>query len=369
MDDELSLLIKPVSADCNMQCRYCFYRRPGDPYRSEGRHIMDDRTLRTMISGYMKSAVEGASFGWQGGEPLLAGIDFFKKVVAYQQSYGLSAQPVGNNLQTNGLLLNEAWARFFKQYRFFIGVSLDGPEEDHNCYRYSANGNGGFQRTMEGIGTLRDQQVEFGILTVVNDRTVKKPAELYSFFIKNGYFRLQFIPCVERNAETGEVTDYSVTVEDYRDFLCILFDVWYNNGQPVASIRLFENILAIYMGIEPEICALKNRCGSYWVVEYNGDVYPCDFFVEEQWMLGNLLETSVPDLMKKRKRREFNNRKIEQSSGCRACEWNFICHFGCQHYRSALGGNVLCEAYREFFRYTEQRFKALKESYPKRYFS
>ena len=363
MDDELSLLIKPVSADCNMQCRYCFYRRPGDPYRSEGRHIMDDRTLRAMISGYMKSAVRGASFGWQGGEPLLAGIDFFKKVVAYQQIYGLSAQLVSNNLQTNGLLLNEEWARFFKQYRFFIGVSLDGPEEDHNRYRYSANEKDCFQRTMKGLRTLRDQQVEFGILTVVNDVTAKKPAELYNFFIRNGFSRLQFIPCVERDAGTGEVTEYSVTVEDYRDFLCILFDVWYNHGQPVASIRLFENILAIGMGIEPEICAFKNRCGSYAVVEYNGDVYPCDFFVEEQWMLGNLLETSIQDLMKKRKRREFNSSKMEQSSGCKACEWNVFCHYGCQHYRSVLGENILCEAYREFFRYTGRRFEVLKENY------
>ena len=169
---------------------------------------------------------------------------------------------------------------------------------------------------MEGIRTLRDQQVDFGILTVVNDLTVKKPAELYNFFIKNGFPRMQFIPCVERNAATEEAMDYSVTVDAYRDFLCILFDVWYKNGQPVASIRLFENILAIYMGIEPEICAFRNRCGSYWVVEYNGDVYPCDFFAEEQWMLGNLMEMTIPGLMKKKKRREFNNRKTEQSSGC-----------------------------------------------------
>ena len=365
MENELSLLIKPVSADCNMQCRYCFYRRPGDPYRSEERHLMDDLTLKTMISGYMKSAGRAASFGWQGGEPLLTGIDFFKRVVAYQQSYGLSAQRVSNNLQTNGLLLNDEWAKFFRQYNFFIGVSLDGPEEYHDHYRYSVNGDHGFQRTIKGIRTLRDNQVEFSILTVVNDVTAKKPTELYDFFIGNGFYRLQFIPCVEMNSDTREVQGYSVKVEDYRDFLCALFDVWYNNGRPVASIRLFENILAVYMGIEPEICSFRNRCGSYVVVEYNGDVYPCDFFVEAQWVLGNLLETPLPDMMKKRKRREFNSRKMQQSSGCNTCEWNFICHFGCQHYRTAAGENYLCAAYREFFRYTERRFSALGKNLSK----
>jgi uncharacterized protein len=359
MDGELSLLVKPVSADCNMGCEYCFYLRPSDPYRFQERRLMDDGTLRAMISGHMKSAGRCASFGWQGGEPLLAGLEFFRKVVAYQEHYGLSGQLVSNNLQTNGLLLDDSWARFFRQYNFFVGVSLDGPEEDHNRYRRTADGKNGFQETMKGIRVLRDHGVDFSILSVVNDRTAQKPAEIYGFFLQNGFDRLQFIPCVERDRETGEARDYSVWVEDYRDFLCTLFDVWYNDGRPAASIRLFENVLAVFLGVEPEICSFKNRCGSYAVVEYNGDIYPCDFFVEEGWLLGNLRDTPLSELMKKRKRREFNQRKTEQSSGCGACEWNFICRFGCQHYRSPEGKNVLCGAYREFFRYTKQRFLTL----------
>ncbi|MHB8909944.1 MAG: SPASM domain-containing protein [Syntrophales bacterium] len=194
----------------------------------------------------------------------------------------------------------------------------------------------------------------------------KKPQVLQNahleFFIDNGLNRLQFIPCVEINGETGAPEEYSVTAGQYRDFLCTLFDEWYNNGHPAASVRLFENILALYLGREPELCAFKDRCGSYVVVEYNGDVYPCDFFVEERWMLGNLPETPIGDMMKKRKRREFNNRKRAQTSGSSACEWNFLCHFGCQPYRSSAGGNYLCGAYREFFRYTGQRFHALAKS-------
>jgi len=365
MAGELSLLIKPVSADCNMRCKYCFYIRPADPYRSEEHHLMDDSTLRTMISGYMKSAGRCASFGWQGGEPLLAGIDFFKRVVEYQQRYGLSAQLVSNNLQTNGTLLNDEWAKFFRRYNFFVGLSLDGPEEYHSTYRHSLNGHNSFHQAMKGIQTLRNHQVEFSILTVVNDVTVKKPVELYNFFMRNGLHFLQFIPCVEINRDTQEVKDYSLSVVDYRDFLCTLFDIWYNKGKPVASIRLFENILAIYMGMEPEICAFNNQCGSYVVIEYNGDVYPCDFFVEAEWISGNLLETPISEIIKSRKLQTFNSRKIQQSSGCNSCEWNFICHFGCQHYRLMNGKNYLCDAYKEFFSYTQKRFNLLKRNFLK----
>lgn len=315
-----------------------------------------------MIAGYMRSAGKCASFGWQGGEPLLAGIGFFKRVVAYQQEYGLSAQLVSNNVQTNGTLLTGEWAEFFRQYNFFIGVSLDGPEEYHNHYRHSAKGNNSFRLAMEGIRALKNHQVDFSILIVVNDVTVKKPLELYNFFLSNGFHTLQFIPCVDIDRETGKPKDCSVSVEDYRDFLCVLFDVWYNNGKPIPSVRLFENILAIYMGVEPEICALKNQCGSYVVIEYNGDAYPCDFFVEGKWKLGNLLETPIHEMTENRKAQTFNRGKMRQSSGCDACEWNFICHFGCPHYRSDNGKNYLCEAYKEFYRYARQRFNILKDS-------
>ena len=343
-----------------MKCEYCFYMRPGDPYLSGERHVMDDMTLRTMISGYMKSAGRCASFGWQGGEPLMAGIDFFKRAVRYQQSDGLSAQMASNNLQTNGTLLNDEWAKFFRQYNFFIGVSLDGPEEYHNRYRHFADGSNSFRRTIKGIESLRNNQVDFSILTVVNDVIVKKPVELYNFFIRNGFHYLQFIPCVEIDKKTEKIKEYSVDAGHYGDFLCALFDVWYNNGKPVASIRLFENILAIYMGVKPEICAFNDRCGSYAVIEYNGDVYPCDFFVEKQWLAGNLLETPVHVIGEAPKIQTFNRNKMQQSSGCTDCEWNFICHYGCQHYRLDNGTNYLCGAYREFFRYTSQRFIKLK---------
>jgi len=344
-----------------MRCTYCFYQRPGDPYRSEGRHVMNDLTVRTMIADYMQSAGRSAAFGWQGGEPLLAGLDFFEKVVEYQQKFGLSGQLVSNNLQTNGLLLNEEWARFFRKYNFFLGVSLDGPEKDHLPYRHALNKESSYRQTLQGIGTLKKYGVEFSILAVVNDVTVRKPRELYQFFLRKGLTSLQFIPCVEVDGATGALKDYSVGAAPYGDFLCTLFDAWYNNGRPLASIRLFENILAIYLGREAEICAFKDQCDSYVVIEYNGDVYPCDFFVEDSWRLGNLLVTPISELVNNQQAKAFHRGKAEQTSGCDTCAWNVICHCGCQHYRLAGGKNYLCEAYRAFFSYTEERFQRLKE--------
>ncbi len=361
MVDSFSLLVKPVSADCNLSCRYCFYLRPTDPYRGTGRHVMDDRTLRAMIASHMESAGRCASFGWQGGEPLLAGIDFFQKAVSYQEQYGSSGQLVSNNLQTNGTLLNDDWAKFFRRYNFFIGVSLDGPEAFHDAYRRFAGGNSSFRQALAGIQVLRKHQVDFSILTVVNDVTARKPRELYDFFLRQGIFRLQFIPCVEVDKKRGEKTDYSVGVKDYGEFLCSLFDVWYNKGNPAASIRLFENVLAIFAGLESEICEFHDRCGTYAVVEHNGDVYPCDFFVEEKWLLGNLVEEPLAEIIRSRKAETFNSAKQLSSSPCGRCPWNALCRCGCQHYRTKEGENYFCAAYNEFFSYTYKRFNRLRE--------
>jgi uncharacterized protein len=361
----LSLLVKPVSADCNMACGYCFYRRPADPYLAEGRHLMDEATLRAMVSGFMRSVGPAAAFGWQGGEPLLAELPFFERAVAFQQEYGLSGQLVGNNLQTNGLLLDETWARFFKKYNFFVGVSLDGPAELHDRYRLTAGGRSAFERTLAGIEALAAAGVDFSILSVVNDATAKNAAGIYDFFLAKGYDRLQFIPSLDLDAG-GRVQPWSVSAESYRDFLCALFDRWYNGGRPEASIRLFENILAIYLGRAPEICAFHEKCGSYLVVEYNGDVYPCDFFVEKRWLIGNVRQTPLAELLKKRRRRDFNDRKKGGAPGCAGCEWNFICRWGCQHHRLPSGENALCGAYRDFFRHSRSRFEALRSSLNRR---
>ena len=357
-----SLLIKPASADCDLSCRYCFYhQRPTDPYDSHERHRMSDDVLIPMISQYLSLAGKFTSFGWQGGEPLLMGLGFFKRVVELQQMYGYSGQYVGNNVQTNATLITPDMARLFHDYNFLLGVSLDGPEEYHDHYRRYPSGRGSFRRVMESTRILEEHEVEFNVLAVVNKTTAQKPDETYGFFLENEFHYLQYIPAVEFDSKTGQLLDFSVNAKDYGDFLCRLFDLWYNNGQPKASIRNFENIAAIYMGMESEACVYRDECGTYAVVEYNGDVYPCDFFVEESLRLGNLTQTALKDIITGPEAQAFNRRKSQDRPGCQGCKWEFICRCGCQNYRDQNGSDYLCSAHKHFFAHSESRFKSLAE--------
>ncbi len=359
---QFSLLIKPASADCNLSCKYCFYyQRSNDPYNFRERHRMSDDVLKSMVSQYLSLAGKYTSFGWQGGEPLLMGVSFFRRVVEFQQMYGYSGQFVGNNVQTNTTLITPDLARLFHDYNFLLGVSLDGPEEHHDRYRRYPSGRGSFHRIMQNTQILNEHQAEFNILAVVNNITAKIPDETYSFFVESGFYYLQYIPVVEFDKKTGQLLDYSVNASDYGDFLCRLFDLWYNNAQPMASIRIFENIAAMYLGVPSEACVYRDECGTYAVVEYNGDVFPCDFFVQEQWRLGNLLETPLKDIITGPKVQEFNRRKSLEHPDCQECEWHSICRCGCPHSWDPSGNDYLCSSYKQFFAHSESRFKTLAE--------
>jgi uncharacterized protein len=258
-----SILVKPTSADCNLHCTYCFFHdRPSDPYRqNHGRHVMDDDTLRALIRQGMQIMAPASSFSWQGGEPLLTGIDFFRRVVDYQQFYGQRGHSVSNGVQTNGTLINDEWAKLFAQYHFLLGISLDGPKELHDYYRITVGGEGTHDMVHKGIGILRRHNVEFNILSVVNRITGEYPGEIWRYMCEQGFSFLQFIPCVERDPVTGKLTDF-------------IFDLWYHGGQPQISVRLFDNLLLAFAGHRPQVCQFKRECGDYVVVEYNGDVYP-----------------------------------------------------------------------------------------------
>lgn len=364
-----SLLVKPASADCNLHCTYCFYHdRPTDPYRETSHHRMDDQVLAAMIRQYMALSGSVASFGWQGGEPLLTGVDFFRRVIEYQKRFGRSGQSVGNGVQTNGCLITREWAELFRTYHFLVGVSLDGPEEVHDFYRRTVSEAGSFERVMEGIRILREYGVEFNILSVVNRRTAEMADTLYEFFLSHDLRYLQYIPCVEVDPETGERAEFAVTSDQYGRFLCRLFDRWYNNGQPEVSIRLFDNLLSFYAGYELEQCEFKEQCGQYVVVEYNGDVYPCDFLVEERFYLGNLLRTPLGEIMEGPRFRAFLEKKPGPFRECTSCRWQALCHNGCPRLRYVLRGrfedrHALCSAYQRFFAYSAERLQALSDQW------
>jgi len=354
----IPVLVKPTSAGCNLSCTYCFYKdRPSDPYAGVSRRIMPEPVLEAFISQYLRICEGGtASFCWQGGEPLVAGLEFFRKVVALQMKHGRGGQRIANSVQTNGVLLDERWAEFFREYNFFVGLSIDGPEDVHDLHRKFPDGRGSFQRVMRAAEVLREYEVPFNVLAVVTRQTQGEAERLYRFFLSEGFLHLQFIPCVEPDPE------YAVTPEGYGEFLCELFDLWYNDGRPQASVRFFDNLLQAYLGLRPDSCSLQEKCGAYVVVEYNGDIYPCDFFVEKRWLLGNLVETPMGEILGSSKFREFSEWKLGPFPECVECPWSWVCHNGCSRFRYVAGGTeYLCPAYRRFFSYADARLRALAD--------
>lgn len=354
----LPVLVKPTSALCNLSCSYCFYHeRPSDPYSGVPRRIMPEPVLESFISQYLRTCEGGtASFCWQGGEPLMAGLEFFEKVVSLQMRHGRGGQRVANSVQTNGVLVDERWAEFFREYNFFVGLSLDGPEDLHDLHRRFPDGRGSFGKVMRAAEVLRSYDVQFNVLAVVTRRSQQEAGRLYEFFVSEGFRYIQFIPCVE------PYPGLAVTPEGYGNFLCELFDLWYDDGWPKVSIRFFDNLLQAYLGLRPDSCSLQERCGVYFVVEYNGDLYPCDFFVEDRWLLGNLLKAPLEEILEGPKFREFSELKLGPFPECEDCPWAWVCHNGCPRFRHVWGGReYLCPAYRKFFPYADSRLRDLAE--------
>ncbi|MFH1084298.1 MAG: anaerobic sulfatase maturase [Chloroflexota bacterium] len=358
------MLVKPASGDCNLHCTYCFYHdRETDPYKQERRRRMPPNVLDALIRQGMALDRRQATFGWQGGEPTLAGLDFFQRAVELQKRYGAPGQAASNGLQTNALLLTPEWARFLRHYNFLLGVSLDGPAEYHDPYRQYVSGAPTHARVMDALRMLGAYGVEFNILSVVNRLTSDHGAEIYDWLVAQGFGFLQFIPCVETDAATGQVTDFSVTPEQYGEFLCQVFDRWYNSGQPQASVRDFEAILAVYVGQEAPLCCYQEQCGSYLVVEYNGDLYPCDFLVREDTYIGNLMDMSLEQAFASEALGRFKVQKADPRPECLACAWLPYCRQGCTRFVGVAGvpRHYLCRAYQRFFAHSHEAFTALSE--------
>ena len=357
-----SVLVKPVSADCNLACKYCFYSPKAALYAENGQRRMSDRVLRELVSQLMSLNPERVSFCWQGGEPTLAGLDFFRQAVELQGLLRAPGQIVENSLQTNGVLIDEEWAEFLSLHRFLVGMSLDGPAELHDYYRKDHNGGFSYERVMRGIGWLRRYNVDFNILVLLNDRNIRRPRELYRFFLSQGFRYLQFIPCAERDPETGGVAPYSVTPEQYGRFLCEVFDEWAGKEVPTVYVREFEDLLISYVTGEAASCVFGRDCGKYVVVEKNGDVYPCDFFVEPERLLGNITEHPIEEIVENPEFAKFCAQKRQLAAKCKGCLWLSHCNGGCpKHWvQLRLNHNYFCESYRMLFEHADRRLFELK---------
>lgn len=373
-----TVLIKPAGPDCNMACTYCFYYDKTDLFKKDlgetddnDHHLMDEETLEETLKQTLHHASDKVNIAWQGGEPTLRGFSFFKKVVDIQLKYGKGLE-IANAFQTNGFLLNRKWARFFHKYNFLIGLSLDGPEHIHNRYRL-INGAGSWQKVVDNLEILLEHDVQVNAMTVVNDYSVKFPAEIYEFHKNRGLVYMQFIPCVETDPDDpGFVAPFSVPPLAYGEFLCKLFDLWvadFHNGYPTTSVRFFESVVFSYLNLIPPECTFSEECGMYVVVEHNGDVYSCDYFVEQQNKLGNIHNGNIYAMLNSAKQHEFGDSKKKVPAECLKCRWFQHCRGGCLKDRirdpQSKGKNYFCESMRIFFAYADSRLNSIAANYAK----
>jgi len=356
-----TLLIKPSGSDCNIDCEYCFYKDRPSQFGS-GRQRMGGQVLDKLVRDYMRLGFPVSGFAWQGGEPTLMGVDFFGQAVELQKQYGTAGQQVSNTLQTNGVLLDDDWCRFFAENNFLLGISIDGPKEFQDRYRLDHSGAGTFNRVMRGIETCRKHGVEFSALILLNSSNVEHPQKLFDFVVENDLTYLQFIPCVETDPETGKPAPFSITAKQYGDFLCKLFDLWYDYGPEKLNIRDFDSLVTHYVMGKHTICTYSKQCAGFVVVEHTGDVFCCEFFVEPQWRLGNILETSLEELANDKKKRAFARTKQKLSNKCLVCNHLDICRGGCMKDRVRRNdedpsrASYFCESYKQFFDYAAPKF-------------
>jgi len=368
------LMAKPSGSVCNLRCDYCFYLEKSQLYpQRAARWKMDDATLEN----YIRQTIEAqrapvVDFIWQGGEPTLAGIDFYRRALALQQRYG-QGKRINNFFQTNGINLNDDWARFFKQHRFLVGISLDGDRATHDRFRRTRGNKGSFDEVMAGLASLQRHHVDVNTLTVVNADNVARPLEIYHFLRRAGSRYMQFIPLVERRAAQPDasgltlvtpdfvgdcqVAPWSVPARAYGRFLNAIFDHWAQHDIGSVFVMNFEQTLAKLAG-QPGICVQSETCGCNLVVEAQGDVYACDHFVYPQYRLGNINRDELRTLVNSEQQRAFGERKLTQlNQHCLNCDVRPLCHGGCPKHRFLPAGdgraqNYFCEGLALHFRHT-----------------
>ena len=324
---------------------------------------MSDRVLERLVKSFMSTGQAQYSFAWQGGEPTLMGLDFFKKVTALQKKYGQSGKVVTNGLQTNGTLITDEFARHLADYRFLVGVSLDGPAVIHDAYRTYSDGRGSHADVIKGIRHLETNKVEFNILTLVSRSNVRKAGEVYHYLCDNGFLFQQYIECVEFD-ESGKRMPYSISGEEWGDFLCEIFDLWVKGDTRRVSIRLFDSIVLKLVDGITNCCPMGTDCRQYFVVEHNGDIYTCDFFVQNDLRLGNIMEDSWQAFLGHHAYEAFGKRKQQWNRECDSCEYLKLCAGDCPKHRYSKEvnpGNIstLCSGWKKFYAHSLKGFEKL----------
>jgi uncharacterized protein len=384
------VLAKPVGPICNLDCKYCFYLEKQQLYPDETKWRMSDEVLEEYIRQYIENQPgQQVNFAWQGGEPTLLGVGFFRKVVELEQKYAGGKQ-VSNGFQTNGVLLDDEWCEFLSRERFLVGLSIDGPRELHDRYRVDKSQKSTFDEVMRGVELLKKHKTDFNTLTVVNRANAQRPMEVYRFLKGIGSEFLQFIPLVERRAparlkvlgfdfaeppdpsETGEapspVTDWSVEPKQYGDFLCTVFDEWVRRDVGRIFVQLFDVALSNWMGLGSPLCVFAEKCGAALAIEHNGDLYSCDHYVYPKYHLGNILNQNLGEMVQSDRQVRFGNDKLDTlPQFCRQCDVRFACNGECPKHRFTKtpdgedGLNYLCAAYKKFFHHVDPYMRTMAQ--------
>lgn len=330
-------MAKPVGSSCNLSCRYCYYLS-----KEKGR--MTEELLEEFIRQHIEAQTQpNVLFTWHGGEPLLLPIDYYRRALQLEQRYA-GGRHIDNCLQTNGTLLTDEWCELFRENNFLIGISIDGPQWMHDTYRQQ------FDDVIRGVQLLQKHGVQWNAMATVNRHNADHPEAFYRFFKELGCEYLQFTPVVERN-EKGRVTEESVTPLQWGDFLIRLFDEWYKEDVGKVFVQLFDATLANWIGVEPGVCSMSERCGLSPALQPDGTLYCCDHFVFPEYRLGNIRQQTLVEMMYSDQQRQFGENKIAGlSERCKTCDYLFACHGECPRNRFLPGGeNYLCEGYHRFF--------------------
>jgi len=368
------VMLKPVGASCNLNCTYCYYLEKKRLYPGK-ETVMTETLLEEFTRQFIEAhEIPLVTFTWQGGEPALAGLSFFRKAIELQNKYG-EGKRIENAFQTNGTKLDDDWCKFFADNNILVGISIDGEEHNHDRYRKTFSGGPTFKRVMKGIELLQKHNVNFNTLSTVNDYNVRYASETYRFLKKIGSGFMQFLPVVERIKKDStqdnlslvapvhgeaEVTSWSVGAKEYGQFLITIFDEWVRNDVARYYIQIFDATLANNVGENPGLCVFAETCGDALILEHNGDLYSCDHFVYPEYFLGNITKSSLAGMAKSQRQFDFGVDKRNKLPGyCLKCDVLYACRGECPKHRFMLtpggkpGLNYLCGGYKLFFKHTE----------------
>ncbi len=362
------VMIKPVSGACNLRCTYCFYTDEMSHRATPSFGKMSLETLETIVKNVFAEAEGEAGFAFQGGEPMLAGLDFYRRLAELQDIYNTRNIPVHNSIQTNGLLMTREWAAFFHDHGYLVGLSMDGDRALHDGCRLDEKGKGSFDRVMAAAKLMQDHKTDFNILCTVTNFVARHGDKVYRFFKQNGFRYLQFTPCLDE-LDAPSPSPYALTAKRYSGFLKTVFDRYFEDftKDDYVSVRLFDNMVRMVRGEYPEQCGMLGRCSANFILEADGSVYPCDFYMLEPYRMGNIHDMSFSALRETETAKRFVEQSVSVENDCKACPYGSLCRGGCRRYREPFLGDkpgryIFCEAYKEFFDYAAQRLVAIGKS-------